>query len=299
MAVPHELLLKVQQLEASAKRKQKKPQQPSANIEAEPSKEKKSVKAKVPSTGKIIRLPIWPEEVRGTPNSLLRSALFAAIQGKTRKTYAKQTVLASIGGIIISYQGTQLDQADLDVWEQCIHLARAHPVGSQCYFTATSFLKAIGRSTGKSNHVWLKSSFIRLNACSVEIKLGSREFFGSLITWGARDENTGQYVIELNPHLVNLFEYGWTPINLEHRKNLNRKPLALWLHGFYASHTEPFPMKIETLRNLSGSENKELKDFKRKLINALLDLKSVGAIADYEIKNGLVCVHKFLPSQEN
>jgi hypothetical protein len=30
----------------------------------------------------VIQLPLWPDPVRGAPNSFLRSALFAAIQGK-------------------------------------------------------------------------------------------------------------------------------------------------------------------------------------------------------------------------
>ena len=29
--------------------------------------------------------------------------------------------------------------------------------------------------------------------------------------------------------------------------------LAQWLHGFYASHAKPFPIKIETLHRLCGS----------------------------------------------
>ena len=30
----------------------------------------------------VIQLPLWPEPKRGTPNSFIRSALFAAIQSK-------------------------------------------------------------------------------------------------------------------------------------------------------------------------------------------------------------------------
>lgn len=33
----------------------------------------------------VIKLPLWPEPKRGAPNDVLRSALFAAIQGKTRR----------------------------------------------------------------------------------------------------------------------------------------------------------------------------------------------------------------------
>ena len=55
----------------------------------------------------------------GVPNDILRSALFAAIQGKGRE-YFKHKLLASYDGVQIRYTGEQLDQSDLDVWEQAI-----------------------------------------------------------------------------------------------------------------------------------------------------------------------------------
>jgi hypothetical protein len=82
---------------------------------------------------KLIQLPLWPEPVRGAPNSFLRSALFAAIQGKTR-TRLKKQLLGSLQGVSVRYTGEQLDQSDLDVWEQAVHLARRHPLGNVCHF---------------------------------------------------------------------------------------------------------------------------------------------------------------------
>jgi hypothetical protein len=283
-----DLVSKIRKIEESVRQKQKKP----AEAKAEPPKEKKPVKAKISTTGKIIRLPIWPEEIRGTPNALLRSALFAAIQGKNRKIYEFPTVLASVGGITIRYLGIQLDQSDLDVWEQCVHLAREYPLGSECYFSARSFLKAIKRSTGKHDYEWLKSVFMRLNGGSVEITHNYKAFFGSLVEGGARDNETGEYIIRLDPNLTKFFEAGWTPINWEQRQQLRRKPLALWLQGFYASHDKPYPMKPKTLKDLSGSENKDTKRFRQHLKNALNDLKTVGSIKDFEFNDGLVHVYK-------
>src|ERR1700674_2330002 len=87
-----------------------------------------------PATAKIIQLPLWPERVRGTPNTFLRSALFPAIQGKTRR-YLEKELLAATGGITLRFTGKQLDQSDLDVWELAVHLSREHPVGNVCFFT--------------------------------------------------------------------------------------------------------------------------------------------------------------------
>ena len=137
---------------------------------------------------KVIQLPLWPEPKRGAPNAVLRGALFAAIQGKGRQYMLRKELVSTQDGVTIRYTGAQLDQADLDVWEQALHLARTQALGTECYFTAHGFLKALGRATGKQNHEWLKAAFARLAATAVEITSGRRTYFGSLIDGGVRDE---------------------------------------------------------------------------------------------------------------
>jgi hypothetical protein len=52
------------------------------------------------------------------------------------------------------------------------------------------------------------------------------------------------------------------------RHELDGKPLAQWLHGFYASHAKPFPLKIETLHRICGSEAGEMWKFAQTLRKA-------------------------------
>lgn len=238
----------------------------------------------------VIQLPLWPEAKRGAPNAVLRSALFPAIQGKGRR-YMREELIAVQEGVEIRYTGAQLDQADLDVWEQALHLARQNPLGTQCHFTAHAFLKALGRSTGKKDHKWLKSSLVRLSANAVEITAGRRTYFGSLIEGGVRDEDTGRYVVEINPKLAAFYgRTQWTQIDREQRQQLRGKPLALWLHGFYASHAAPYSLRVAYLHKLSGSQTKQLKHFKQNLTQALRDLEAAGAIKAFEIQDDLVHV---------
>ena len=246
---------------------------------------------------KVIQLPLWPEPKRGAPNAALRGALFAAIQGKTRQYMLREQLIATQDGITIRYTGQQLDQADLDVWEQALHLARTQALGSQCYFTAHGFLKALGRSTGKQNHKWLKSALVRLAGAVVEITAGRRTYFGTLIDHGIRDEDTGRYVVEINPKLAAFYGRSqWTQIDWEQRQSLRGKPLALWLHGFYASHAAPHALSVEYLHKLSGSQTKRLKHFKPNLTQALRDLKAAGAIRGFTIRDDLVHV-RTVPSK--
>ena len=240
---------------------------------------------------KVLQLPLWPEAKRGAPNAVLRGALFPAIQGKNRVGLLRKVLIATQDGVRIRYTGAQLDQADLDVWEHALHLARTQALGSGCHFTAHGFLKALGRSTGKRDHEWLGEALARLTGAVVEITAGRRTYFGTLIDRGVRDEDTGRYVVEINPDLAKFYGRShWTQIDWAQRQALRRKPLALWLHGFYASHAKPYPLTVEYLHKLSGSQTKQLWKFKQNLTQALRGLQAAGAIRGFEIRDDLVHV---------
>ena len=251
-----------------------------------------------PAPAKVIQLPLWPEAKRGAPNTVLRGALFAAVQGKGRIAMDRE-LLAAQDGITIRYTGWQLTQSDLDVWEQALHLARTQALGTRCRFTEKGFLQALGRQPGKSGRDWLRSALARLTATAVEISDGRRTYGGSLMDF-YRDEDTGRTVLEINPKLAPFFGRSqWTQIDREQRQQLRGKPLALWLHGFYASHAEAHALTVEYLHKLSGSRNKQLRFFKRHLTQALTDLQQVGAIRSFEIRDNLVHVQTVpSPSQQ-
>ena len=243
----------------------------------------------------VIQLPLWPEAKRGAPNAVLRGALFAAVHKD--RPYLEGALLAAQDGITVRFTGKQLNQTDLDVWEQVLHLARTQALGTECNFTAHGFLKALGRSTGKMNHEWLQTALERLNGAVVRISDGRRTYFGTLIERGVRDEDTGRYVVKINPELAEFYGRSqWTQIDWEQRQQLRGKPLALWLHGFYASHAAPYPLRVAYLHKLSGSQTKRLRKFKENLTQALRDLETVGAVRSFEIQDDLVHV-RTVPSK--
>ena len=77
----------------------------------------------------LVQLPLWPKPTRGTPNSFLRGALFAATQGKKAAIFKTRNLSQSKG-----FTWIQLDQSDLDVWEQAAMLAQHPPLGNGCHF---------------------------------------------------------------------------------------------------------------------------------------------------------------------
>jgi hypothetical protein len=252
-----------EELAKFAEKKRKEAQERDAN------QEKNAIKVE-----KKVSLPVWPESMRGVPNSILRSALFGAVK-RGKRAFLQRQEVASYENITILQTGPRLDQSDLDVWEQCLHLAR-NALGTRIQFPAYGFLKAIGRSTGGKDVEWLKDALARLASTVVEIKDGKKAYFGPTLHHGARDDESGHYVIEINPAIFSLYgSDGWSQIEWEERLSLKGHPLAQWLHGFYTTHAAPYPIKVETLHRLCGSENKELKGFRRELREALAKLEAV------------------------
>ncbi|MCK7577117.1 MAG: hypothetical protein MZV65_15635 [Chromatiales bacterium] len=82
-----------------------------------------------PEPAPVVRLPLWPAELRTCPSCVLRSALFRrGAAGATAKPW-KSEILATWEGVTIRYTGWRLDQGDLDVWLAALHLAREHNLG--------------------------------------------------------------------------------------------------------------------------------------------------------------------------
>lgn len=234
-------------------------------------------------------LPVWPDYTRGMPNLCLRSALFGVIQRGRRKA-VKREPIAAISGLSIHYTGWRLDQGDFDVLAHSLHLASHYATGQYVQFTAKGFLKGIGRSLGKSGREWLKDSLRRLTASAVEIRftlrgsLGTETFSytGSLLDEFYYTEDDQTYFLKFNSKLAHLFDAGWTQLQWQQRLLL-KTDLAKWLHGFYASHKMPYPMKVATLQQLCGSDCGRLSDFRGKLRGALEELVTTEILSSWMI----------------
>jgi hypothetical protein len=130
-------------------------------------------------------------------------------------------------------------------------------------------------------------------SCGVELtNQNERKTYGGSLLEFMRDDDSGRYVVILNPKILTFYEGGWTAIDWQDRQLLRGKPLALWLHGYLATHAKPYPIKIETIRLFSGSCNKEVRFFKRNLIVALNELKKIQFIMAYDFEDDNVIINK-------
>jgi hypothetical protein len=233
------------------------------------------------------QLPSWPEPVRGGPNALLRSALFAGIHSKKRTELGtrprpdeprKGVTVAAQDGITITFAGDQLNQYDADVFFETLHRARLHPLETECLFRGYDFLKAIGRSNAQPNYDDLHNSLTRLRNGNlvVEWKINGRhyEFNGSLISHYVREKNTKLYKVTFAKEINVLFAPAcWTRLEWDERQLLKGHPLAQWLHSYFSTHAEPYPVSVKFLHEKSGSKHALLKNFRIDLKKALATLE--------------------------
>ena len=249
---------------------------------------------------KVVMLQPWADDKRAAPNIIYRSALFPALNTKQRRRYVENQKVYSVSGLDVTFTGKQFDQTDLDVYLEILNLAKTVPLGQPVRFSAYSMLKALGRCTGKSDHVWLHSVLIRLRGGTVEMVTGKARFFGGLIEGGIRDEITHHYEVIINPSYAKFFGFGlWSAIDLDQRRQLAQKSTAKALHAYYSSHTDPAPHRYETLAAIVGLENKNRREMKASLIRAHEELKRIGFLLDYEAGPDKIAIKATMtPSQQ-
>lgn len=228
--------------------------------------ESKATKSKAPAKP---TLPVWVDAARGVPNVALRSALFGATK-KGSRGYLERVEIHAQEGITIRYTGARLDQGDLSVWETVLHHSRSQALGDECRATAYRLLYMLGKTDTGKNRDTLDRHLSRLKATALDVRVGQRAYEGSLIDEVYRDEETREYVIRLNPKLAGLFAADqYTAIAWEIRRQLDGQPLAQWLHGYYSSHASPYPIKVDTLHRICGSEATLMSDYAKTLRKAL------------------------------
>lgn len=238
-------------------------------------------------TAEIIQLPLWPEKARAAPNVILRSALFPATN---KRRWLDNKLIASLDGVEIRFQGKSLTQKHFDTWAEVVHLARNHPLGGECSFTAYGLLKAQKLGTGSSDYKQLDDELTDLLQ-PVIITWNKKTYKGGLIYRVKKDEDTKRYKVLLDPDIIKLFSPDeYTLMDWEQRRQLGRSPLAKAVHNHIISHASMFAYTLEKWRELTGS-TEDLKQYRRRFKKVLHLLKKKGIIQDGYIDPKTDLVH--------
>ncbi|MEI7429259.1 MAG: plasmid replication initiator TrfA [Betaproteobacteria bacterium] len=245
------------------------------------------------------QLPLWPEAVRSLPNEIVRSALFSAKNRKQKREMLRQATIAVVGEGKITYTGDELRQDDETVWLQLIHHAREQKLGELIEFTPYSFCKAVHWPIKGQSYDRLREVLTRLQATALSVyskRLGEGVSLSMIPFFAWKDDATGdslpRWRVRVAPELVVLFgENLYTKLEWEQRLALP-DGLATWLHGYFASHKVPYPIKIETIRRGAGLSDSTKSDLKKTITRALESLKNIGFLSAYKFVDDLVEVER-------
>ena len=244
-------------------------------------------------------LPMWPDDMRCMPNELLRSALFTAKNRKQPREILKLAPIYTIGTGNITYTGEELRQDDETVWLQLIHLAKEQQAGSSIEFTPYAFCKAIKWSLNGQSYNRLRTLLTRMQATALSVyskRLSKGVSLSMIPSFEYQDIQTGQSLnrwrVQIAPQLVEIFgDVHFSRMEWEQRLKLP-VGLATWLHGYLASHKDPFPIKIETIKQGAGLTTEDKSHLISTIEKALESLNNIGFITDWKIEKDLVTVKR-------
>jgi hypothetical protein len=188
----------------------------------------------------------------------------------------------------------------LSVWLALLHRASRQAIGDTIFFTGYELLKDLGWRMHSESYERLKESISRLkaNELKIQVKSGTAGYAGSLIreyAWDATSpEGASKWMVRFEPMIAELFrDDSVTFLAWEQRKSIgSRATLALWLHAYYTSHRDPYPLTIQKIHELTGSGQKEIRFFRRKVKEALERLVEIGFLVEFSLEGNIVKVKK-------
>jgi TrfA protein len=242
-----------------------------------------------------VQIPLWSEEHRPVLHDLVRSALFTCGQKDARMDLKAKPIYA-LEHIRITYTGEELRQRDYDVYLQILHLSRGITVDSRqewVEFDARALIKLLRWTQNSRSLLELRETIRRLTACALEVtrartKTSVPVVYGGplLLKYAGAQEGSFDEVtfwkVQINTEVAAQLKPGdYTRIDWKIRSQLS--PLEKWLHAFYSTNQNPYPMKVETIHKLCGSRMAEIKFFRRAIKAALTRLSDVGFLASWQI----------------
>ncbi len=262
------------------------------------------------------QLALWPESERGIPNELVRCAVFSVKNRKEKRDVYRASdplIVPIIGGGEVIFIGEELRQDDEIVWMQLVHLSKKMR-SEWVSFTPYSFLKEIKWPISGASYKRLLTSIRRLATCGIEV-YSSRFDKGMSTKLIAKYEYSKNddvpwkvQVFNKEDQLLFLFDKLYSRLDWETHLALP-EGVSTWLHGFFASHRDPFDHKIETLALgagliLDAEEDEQMeeavriakrkerrREAKKTIKRALEALQSNGFLETFEISSkGLVHV---------
>lgn len=206
-----------------------------------------------------MQLEIWPDDVREMPNDYARSALFTVRNKREPRASMQGALVFHIEKAVkITFTGIEL-RADDDelVWQQILDYAKRFPLGEPVEFNLHELCHDLNWSVNGRNYNKARLCISRLKANEVKVeneRIGRGVAISLIREYEFQgDKNKGtKYRIWIHPNLIILFA-GNTSTRIAWNKYRDLTPIARRLYDYFASHKQPFPLRLDTFYKVCAS----------------------------------------------
>lgn len=226
----------------------------------------------------------WHDDQRALPNDFARAALFTTRNKKVpRVPYQKHLIYHVNKDVVILYTGIEL-RADDDelIWQQVLDYAKRQPMGSPVSFSLYELCKDVGWSINGRYYARAEECLARLQATAIAFeskRVGRVESLSLVRRFRIVGKGTKQprCQVELDPEMIVLFDnQHYSKFVWERYRRLS--PTARRLFDYLASHAQPFPVRLETFRQICGSESARPKKWREQVGDAAREVMDAGLI---------------------
>ncbi len=242
----------------------------------------------------LFDLAPWPDHMRALPNDIGRSAIFTVRNKKVpRAALQGQSIYHVNKDVEITYTGIEL-RADDDelVFAQVLEYAKRTALGEPISFTFYEICMDLGWSINGRYYKKAEECLTRLQASAMQFssqRIGRLESLSLIRRFRVLDrgKRTSRCQVEIDSEIVMLFAGDhYTKFVWEKYRTLS--PTARRMFDYFATHKEPFPLKLETFRLMCGSDSTRPKKWREQVGGACEELREIGLVESAWVNNDLV-----------
>ncbi len=256
-------------------------------------------RAELPEAHLPAQLPLWPCNVRAMPNDICRSAIFTVRNCRTPRSTIQNKPIFVMGDGMITYTGIELRAEDDElVWQQFLDIGKEHLIGMWFNFTPYQICVALGWPTSGAYYRKVHACLLRLKATAIAIESNSAGKGKAISMVAGYDWDTNEKGkrtrcrLKISPGMEKLFA-GRQYTHLEWISYRDLTPIARRLYDYAASHSRPFPLKLETVRKMCGSDSEIPKRWRQQVKETCVILTASSLVKRaYVSKNDLVFIER-------
>jgi len=242
----------------------------------------------------LFDLAPWPDHMRALPNDFGRSAIFTVRNKKVpRAALQGQSIYHVNKDVEITYTGIEL-RADDDelVFAQVLEYAKRTALGEPVSFTFYELCQDLDWSINGRYYTRAEECLTRLQASAMQFssqRIGRLESVSLIRLFRVLDrgKRTSRCQVEIDAEIVVLFAGDhYTKFVWEKYRKLS--PTARRMFDYFATHKEPYPLKLETFRLMCGSDSTRPKKWREQVGEACDELRENGLVESAWVNDDLV-----------